>query len=535
MVEIVPSHTTYKARDVAELMFENVYKHHGLPKTIVSDRDVLFTSTFWNHLNALIGVRLKMSSAYHPQTDGATERANRTVTQMLRQCINPNQKDWVSKLPTIQFAINSARSESTGYAPFFLNNGRMPRAMVWNAADPAEYSNVREFALKKKLALMSAHDSIIGARIKQTRDANRRRQLVPFKEGDFVYLSTKNITFAKGLARKLIPKFIGPYKVTKDFDNQSELPTHLKRRGVHDVFHSSLLRIHMPNDDRLFPGRMDTQLRDNPDSEDEWAVERIQSHAESGENSIFEMLWKSGDVTWMPLYQIKHLQAFEAYLELLGIDDASKLPTGKGKPPQGDPQVYLGATNFDDPTQSLPPISDYSQLVSMDSEQQLHEYPHLPLIFRYKEALPIRTFHVFYTSSSTIIDNITDFDYDDIYFPRELEPPHISKEEFTSLFSEKLLAYCNLVGTMPNNLNGIKHQNFHRLSDTKYRFTDENLDRVTIHTGQIMIYLEFDQALRNGKKLFFETEGLTDIFVRGHPVPSPPTPSTQKYIPPHRR
>ena len=357
MVEIIPSHTTYKAQDMAELMFESVYKHHGLPKTIVSDRDVLFTSTFWKHLNTLIGIKLKMSSAYHPQTDGATERANRTITQMLRQCINPNQKDWVSKLPTIQFAINSARSESTGYAPFFLNNGRMPRAMIWNDASPTEFSNVRQFALKKKLALISAHDSIIGARIKQTRDANRRRQHVPFKEGDFVYLSTKFIKFAKGLARKLIPKYIGPYQITKDFNNHSyriELPAHLKKRGVHDVFHSSLLRIHVPNDDRLFPGRMDTQLKDSPDSEDEWAVDRIQSHAESGENAVFEILWKSGDLTWMPYHQIKHLPALKIYLELMGTDDISNLITGKGKPPQ-DPQVFLGAASSNFLAQ--PPVS----------------------------------------------------------------------------------------------------------------------------------------------------------------------------------
>jgi hypothetical protein len=98
----------YTAQDLAELMFENVYKHHGLPKNIISNRDVLFTSVFWGHLHKLIGTTLKMSSAYHPQTDGSTERANRTITQMLRQCINPDQKDWVAKLPTIQFVINSA-------------------------------------------------------------------------------------------------------------------------------------------------------------------------------------------------------------------------------------------------------------------------------------------------------------------------------------------------------------------------------------------------------------------------------------------
>ena len=244
MVELIPSHTTYKAKDIAELMFENVYKHHGLPKAIVSDRDSLFTSTFWEQLNDLIGIKLKMSSAYHPETDGTTERVNRTITQMLRQCLNPKQKDWVSKLPAIQIAINSARSESTGYAPFFLNNGRMPHVMIWNSAKPTEFSNMREFAQKKKLALISAHDSIIGAGIKQIRHANRKRQTVPFALGDFVYLSTKYITFSKGLAQKLIPKYIGPYKIIQDFNNQSfklELPTHLKKQGIHNVFHSSLL------------------------------------------------------------------------------------------------------------------------------------------------------------------------------------------------------------------------------------------------------------------------------------------------------
>lgn len=121
MVHLVPGKTTYKAKDMAELVFSEVYKHHGLPKSIVSDRDVLFTSQFWTHLNQLIGVKQRMSSSYHPQSDGATERANRTVTQMLRCCIKPDQSDRVQKLPAIEFAINCARSESTGYAPFFLN------------------------------------------------------------------------------------------------------------------------------------------------------------------------------------------------------------------------------------------------------------------------------------------------------------------------------------------------------------------------------------------------------------------------------
>ena len=87
MVQLVPSCTNYNSKKIGELMFEEVYKYHGLPKNIISDRDVLFTSTFWRRLHQLIGTNLWMSSAYHPQTDGTTERANRTVTQMLRLVI----------------------------------------------------------------------------------------------------------------------------------------------------------------------------------------------------------------------------------------------------------------------------------------------------------------------------------------------------------------------------------------------------------------------------------------------------------------
>jgi len=349
MVHLIPSRTNYNARQLAELMFEEVYKLHGLPKNIISDRDVLFTSVFWDKLHKLLGTKLRMSSAYHPQTDGSTERANRTVTQMLRQCINAKQNDWVAKLPAIEFAINSARSESTGFAPFFLNAGRMPRAMIWTSAPPSEFPSIRNFALKKKMALMSAHDSILAARVKQTRDANRKRQLAPFQKDDLVYLSSKNLKLQKGLARKLALKFVGPYKILEDFGNQSfrvELPPRLKQRGVHDVFHASLLRIHHPNDDRLFPGRLDNQLGGDIEPEGEWAVDKILSHFGSKLDSLFEIKWKVGDTTWLPYSEIAHLQALSDYLELLGVDNISKLPLGTGKPPRDDPQVHIGMISF---------------------------------------------------------------------------------------------------------------------------------------------------------------------------------------------
>lgn len=91
MVHLVPSRMNYTAKNVGKLVFAEVYKHHGLPRAIISDRDVLFTSNFWTCLNKLIGVQLKISRAYHPEMDGATERANWTITQMLRACVAPNQ------------------------------------------------------------------------------------------------------------------------------------------------------------------------------------------------------------------------------------------------------------------------------------------------------------------------------------------------------------------------------------------------------------------------------------------------------------
>jgi hypothetical protein len=455
MVHLVPSRINYNASQLAELMFEQVYKIHGLPKNIISDRDVLFTSIFWSRLHNLIGTKLRMSSAYHPQSDGATERANRTVTQMLRQCIHPNQKDWVTKLPAIEFAINSARSASTGYAPFFLNFGRMPKAMLWAAAPSSEYPSVREFALQKRMSIIAAHDSILAARVKQTRDANRKRQATPFKVGDLVYLSAKNISFPKGLARKLTPKFIGPYKILKDFGNASfqlDLPHHLKKRGVHDVFHLSLLRIHIPSDDRLFPGRMDTQVLSDEPVDDEWAVDHIRSHAGDKSSAVFEILWKSGDITWLPYYQITHLQALTDYLELLGVSQISQLPKGSGQPPTDDPQIFIGSI-----TPSVHANHSRSSPSLLPSLTSIH-----PLFLYLKST-----------------------------FAHLLSLLPFARQPFISLTVD-----LEFITLMPK-LQGIDHPLFTRTSDTHYRLKDIDgyLSR-TVHVGQIADYMKFDEQVR---------------------------------------
>jgi len=275
-----------------------------------------------------MGVKQHMSSAYHPETDGSTEHANRTIGQMLKFCIGPTQKDWVTRLPAIEFAINLARSESMGYSPFFLNTGRMPRTMIWDAPSSDEYPSVKAYAQRMKLALTAAHNALLTARVKQTVQANKWRRMCPFVVGDLVYISTKNISFPKGTTRKLVPKFVGPYKISQDFGNYSyhiELPSSLRQRGIHDVFHSSLLRIHVPNDDRLFPGRLDEQIPELGGTAREWIVDKILSHRGSHSDTSFEVRWTSGDTTWLPYGEIAHLCALTDYFEVLGIDDISRL------------------------------------------------------------------------------------------------------------------------------------------------------------------------------------------------------------------
>jgi hypothetical protein len=123
LVHLIPSHIMYTAKQVAEMVFVEVYEHHGLPRKIISNQDKYFTSLFWEHLHKLIGTELGLSSAYHPQTDGSSERTIQTVEQMLCQCLQPDQKDWVQHLPAVEFVINCMRSGVTGFSPFFLNSG----------------------------------------------------------------------------------------------------------------------------------------------------------------------------------------------------------------------------------------------------------------------------------------------------------------------------------------------------------------------------------------------------------------------------
>ena len=163
-VHLVPTMTRVTAKEVAWLFLKEVVRLHGAPKPIVSDHDTKSTSTFWCELHRLMGTKLLMSTAFHPQTDGTTERENCSIGQILRMIINDDQKNWADKGPMVEFALNSSVSATTGFAPFELNQGYMPQIGMLTLFDTT-FKGVKQFTLQAKWDLMAAHNMIIANHI----------------------------------------------------------------------------------------------------------------------------------------------------------------------------------------------------------------------------------------------------------------------------------------------------------------------------------------------------------------------------------
>ena len=130
MMILRPTHSTATAVDTARLFMDAVVRLHGVPRVIVSDRDTRFTSNFWKEICRLMGTSLAMSSGFHPQTDGQTERANRSIEEMMRAYVGRRQNDWDERLGMMEYAYNNAVHSSSGYTPFYLCYGRHPLSPV---------------------------------------------------------------------------------------------------------------------------------------------------------------------------------------------------------------------------------------------------------------------------------------------------------------------------------------------------------------------------------------------------------------------
>jgi hypothetical protein len=219
----------------------------------VSDRGTHFASRFWNCFFTLLGVEVKLSTAFHPQTDGQTERVNQVLEQYLRCFIGYQQDDWHNLLPLAEFAYNNTIHTAIGCSPFFANYGYNPRLdLTFKNVE----SNEVPSAMERANRLAAIHKELIQqlqiARDDMKKYADPHRKEAPhFSVGDKVWLVRKNINTVRNI-NKLDSVKIGPYTITRNIKNVSyelALPPSMK---IHNVFHVSLLEAYQDN---TIPGR----------------------------------------------------------------------------------------------------------------------------------------------------------------------------------------------------------------------------------------------------------------------------------------
>jgi hypothetical protein len=249
MAHFIPTKDEAMAQEIRRLFFSHVFKHHGLPKDIVSYRDPKFTSKFWRALWKRMGSELKMSTTFCPQTDGQTKRVNLVIQQLLRNYVAADQQDWVDHLELTEFCYNNSEHSAIGSTPFQMVTGKSPIVpMTWAAQRQPlndaseEVPMVTQFDEERRRLWEVAKANLEKAhkRYKDFTDKSRRK--VKFQEGDEMWLNIKNFRLPEGLSHKFLGPYAGPFKVLekKLFDTYKlKLPKNLK---VHPTFHVSLLK-----------------------------------------------------------------------------------------------------------------------------------------------------------------------------------------------------------------------------------------------------------------------------------------------------
>ena len=217
-IHAIPTSDKLNSEGLAQLFRDNIWKYHGLPKTVISDRGPQFASNFTKELNKILGIHTKLSTAFHPQTNGQTERANQEIEQYLRMFVNQRQDNWPEWLALAEFAHNNRIQASTQTSPFNALYGRNPR-MGFEPHRRSKNEAVQDFTQRMKKVQEEVASAISKAQTEMKKYADRNRKEAPkFKIGDQVLLSTANLSTTSP-AKKLDDKWIGPYKITKVLPN----------------------------------------------------------------------------------------------------------------------------------------------------------------------------------------------------------------------------------------------------------------------------------------------------------------------------
>ena len=251
MVHLIPTTVQITAKGMAELYRDHVWKLHGIPEKLISDRGPQFIAVFTQALAKALQIQQGLATAAHPQTDGQSENVVKVVGDALRHYIGPLQNDWHEYVSLIEFAINNAYHESIKDTPFRMVYGFHPHTPT-SIAVPTQVPVAQQWLQKHTDRFQAARKCVQAAKDRQKHYADQHRRPAHYVAGQWVLLSTRNIKFKLGGATKFWPKFIGPFQISQIIkDPYSEnlqadvtavkltLPASCR---LHPVFHVSLLK-----------------------------------------------------------------------------------------------------------------------------------------------------------------------------------------------------------------------------------------------------------------------------------------------------
>ncbi|KAI2647543.1 Transposon Tf2-9 polyprotein [Labeo rohita] len=310
------------AKETAVTVVDHVFRLHGLPTDVVSDRGPQSVSKFWQEFCKLLGATVSLSSGFHPQTNGQTERANQDLERTLRCMVTRNPSSWSQQLSMVEYAHNSLPVSSTGLSPFECSLGYQPPIFPSLESEVAVPS-AHAFVQRCHRTWTRARETLlqVGARTKAKADRHRSRPPV-YVVGSKVWLSTKNIPL-RSVSNKLAPKFIGPFPVTKII---SPVAVRLKLppvyRRIHPVFHVSKIK-------PVFFARINPPVPVPPpprlvDGETTYSVNRILDSRRRGRGYQYLVDWEGygpEERSWVPARDI---------LDHSLIDDYNQQVRGSG-------------------------------------------------------------------------------------------------------------------------------------------------------------------------------------------------------------
>lgn len=306
-VHFIPSKDSDTAVDVANSFFRNIFPYHGMPDSIVSDRDPKFKSKFWKRLMELMGVQRKMSTSRHPQTDGASEIMNRMVENYLRCYCNYNQDNWDELLPAAEFAYNSAISEDLGMSPFEMDLGWNPKSPLdMLTSNEDKNQTVEEFKNDLKASMEDAVYAYKITKAGQSARSSTRFKPHSYNIGDKLWLNKtlfRDAYAQSQKSQKLTSKRFGPFKVTRLIGRNAvelDLPDHVKIHKVVNISHT------VPHYEQPSDISQPVQSRPEPVpmiEGEEYVVDRILNHRKRGRGYQFLTLMKGSqeyDAEWQP-------------------------------------------------------------------------------------------------------------------------------------------------------------------------------------------------------------------------------------------